>query len=197
MTAEDVLEVNGDFSSSPLLDTARRLHRLFSEMQIPYAIIGGLAVIRNGAVRTTIDVDVLVRKQDWPEIRRSLSGGFMIEVDGAVDQKTQVPVDFLYAGDDWDMVVPLPDPEKVSEYDDLLQVNVMSLPAILELKAAVYLQKKRDDGIEIAAKDLADVVELLRSNRERLTAESYAAMHPRVRRELERIQRKLRRRGSR
>ena len=67
MTAKDLLELNGDFRSSPLLDTVRRLHRLFTENRIPYAVIGGLAVIRNGAVRTTIAVDLLVRKQDRPE----------------------------------------------------------------------------------------------------------------------------------
>jgi hypothetical protein len=102
MTAKDVLELNGDFCNSPLLDTARKPHRLLMEEQIPYAIIGGLAGIRNGGV----------------------------------NRETGVPVEFLYTGDDRDMTGPLPDP----------------------------VQQKRDEGMEIAAKDLADVVELLKNN---------------------------------
>jgi hypothetical protein len=191
MTAKDLLELNGDFRRSPLLDTARKLHRLLTQKKIPYVIIGGLSVIRNGALRTTGDVDILVRKEQWPEIRRALDGSFAFEVDAAVDRETDVPVDFLYAGDDWDMILPLPDPSQISEYDSGLQANFLTLPSNLEIKTAVYLQKKRDDGIEIAAKDLADVVELLRSNRERLSAETFSGMHPRIRRELQQIRSRI------
>jgi hypothetical protein len=191
MTAKDLLELNGDFRSSPLLDTARKLHRLLTQKKIPYVIIGGLSVIRNGAVRTTRDVYVLVRKEQWPEIRSALDRSFAFEVDAAVDRKTGVPVDFLYAGEDRDMILPLPDPDQISEYDNDLQANFLSLISILELRTAAYLQKKRDDGIEIAAKDLADVVELLRSNRERLSAETFSGMHPRIRRELQQIRSRI------
>jgi hypothetical protein len=191
MTAKDLLEKNGNFRSSPLLDTARKLHRLLVQNGIPYAIIGGLSVVRNGAIRTTQDVDLLVRREDWPEIRSALSKNFAIEADSAVDRETDVPVDFLFAADDWDMILPLPDPADVSDYDDSLQANFLTLPAILELKTAVYLQKKRDEGIEIAAKDLGDVVELLKNNRERLSVESFSGLHPQIRRELERIRRKI------
>jgi hypothetical protein len=142
-------------------------------------------------VRTTIDVDVLVRKKDWSEIRSSLSKEFTLEMDGAVDKETDVQVDFLFAGDDWDMVLPLPDPEKVLEYDGTLQANFLSLSSILELKTAIYLQKNRDDGIEIAAKDLADVVELLKNNQERLSVELFAKMRPQIRKELKRIRKKI------
>ena len=192
MNAKDLLELNGDFRGSPLLDTARKLHRLLTQKKIPYVIIGGLSVIRNGAVRTTQDVDVLVRRDQWPEIRSALDRYFVIEVDAAVDRETDVPVDFLYAGDDWDMIFPLPDPEDVSEYDSGLQANFLSLISILELKTAVYLQKKRDSGIEIAAKDLADVVGLLTNNRERLAAQLLETLHPVIRTEVERILGRLR-----
>ena len=150
-----------------------------------------LIVIRNGAVRTTQDVDVLVRKEDWSEIRKTLSEDFTVDVDSAVDKDTDVHVDFLFVGDDRDMILPLPGPAPVLEFDDSLQANFLSLPAILELKTAVYLQKKRDEGIEIAAKDPADVVELLINNQERLSAELLEELHPTIRRELGRIQRKI------
>ena len=202
MTAKDLLNLNGDFRSSPLLDTARKLHRLLEQQDIPYVIIGGLSVIRNQAVRTTRDVDLLVRREDWPRIREALADGFAIKIDSdrnisAVDRDTNVQVDILFAGDDWDMIVPLPDPVEVLEHDSDLGANFLSLPAILELKTATYLQKKRDEGIEIAAKDLSDVVELLKNNQENLSLEALSGLHPRIRKELKRIQQKLHRRSGR
>jgi hypothetical protein len=194
MTAKDLLERNGDFRSSPLLETAKKLHRLLARQDAVYVIIGGLSVIRNGAVRSTRDIDVLVRKEDWPRIRQALSKGFQVEVESAIDLDTDVPVDFLFAGDDWDMIIALPDPAQVLEYDSELGANFLSLPAILELKTATYLQKKRDEGIEIAAKDLADVVELLENNRNTLSPELFGSFHPRIGKELARIAKKLRRR---
>ena len=202
MTAKELLNLNGDFRSSPLLETARKLHKLLARQDIAYVIIGGLSVIRNRAVRTTQDVDLLVRNKDWPQIQKALADGFAIEIDSAgsssaVDRDTNVPVDILFAGDDWDMVVPLPDPVAVLEYDSVLQANFLTLSAILELKTATYLQKKRDEGIEIAAKDLADVVELLKNNQENLSPELFAGFHPRIRRELKRIHKKIHRRIKR
>ncbi len=64
MTAREILILNGDFTTSPLLDTLHRLDACFIDNNIPYAVIGGLAVIRNGAVRTTIGIDVLIGKKD-------------------------------------------------------------------------------------------------------------------------------------
>jgi len=170
---------------------------LLAQQDIPYVIIGGLSVIRNQAVRTTQDVDLLVRKEDWPRIREALADRFSVQIDSAVDRDTNVQVDILFAGDDWDMIVPLPDPVEVLEHDSDLGANFLSLPAILELKTATYLQKKRDEGIEIAAKDLSDVVELLKNNQENLSPAALSGLHPRIRKELKRIQQKLHRRSGR
>ena len=46
------------------------------------------------------------------------------------------------------MIVPLPDPQEVSEYDESLQARFLTLHSILELKTAVSRQKKRDEGIQ-------------------------------------------------
>jgi hypothetical protein len=198
MSAKDLLDLNGDFRSSPLLSTARKLHKSLVRQNIVYVIVGGLSVIRNGAVRTTQDIDILIRRDDWPRIQELLGeGGFRIEIDTAVDRDTNTPVDILFAGDDRDMIFPLPDPGAVLEYDSELQANFLTLAAILELKTATYLQKKRDEGIEIAAKDLADVVELLENNQERLSMELLEGIHPRIRKELMRIRKIIRRRLKR
>lgn len=194
MTARELLERNGDFSRSPLLETARALHRLLTAASVPYAIIGGLAVVRNGAVRTTHDVDILVRREDWQRVIPRLRERFEIHGDHASDRTNGVPVDVLFAGDDWDMVLPLPDPKAVAQLDRELGASFLGLADTLQLKTAVYLAKKGNEGIELAAKDLADVVALLQANPGRLSASTLAGFHPVVGRELKRILRKLRRR---
>ena len=193
MNAEQVFELNGNFRSSPLLDTARRLHSCFSREGILYTIIGGLAVVRNGAVRTTVDVDVLLRKGDRARAKAALSPDFITGVDSASDRRNQVEVDFLYSGDDWGMIVPLPAPDAHSVFDGELGANFMDLRGILELKLAVYLQKKKEDGIELAAKDLADVVALVRANRRRIGTGFLDSLNPAIRKELQRIRRRVQR----
>jgi hypothetical protein len=175
-----------------LLDTARKLHKILTDKKVPYVIIGGLAVVRNGAVRTTHDVDVLLRKEDWDRVSPLLNKWFDIQQDHAEDRENGVPVDVLYSGDDWDMVLPLPEPAEVAEFDQELGANFLGLGQLLQLKTAVYLAKKRDDGIELAAKDLADVVELLKANPDRVTPSLLAGLHPVVRAELKRVLKKLR-----
>jgi len=56
MTAKDLLDLNGDFRRSPLLDTARKLHKLLEQQDIPYLIIGGLSVadMISAAVMVTV-----------------------------------------------------------------------------------------------------------------------------------------------
>jgi len=56
------------------------------------------------------------------------------------------------------------------------------------------MQKKNEYGIELAAKDLADIVDLVRSNREKITEQFISRFHPGVREELARIWRKLKNR---
>jgi hypothetical protein len=183
MSPEEVLDLNGDFKRSPLLETARRLHACFAAAQIPYVIIGGLSVVRNGAVRTTIDVDVLLRREDWPRARASLDQAFETGADRAKDRRNGVDVDFLFSGSEWEIT---------AEYDERMGANFLSLQSVLELKTAVYLQKKSEEGIEGAAKDLADVVALIRANSETISSGLLDSIHPAIRKELRRIVKKTR-----
>ena len=192
MTAKELLERNGDFRSSPLLNTARKLHSLLSAAAVPYVIVGGLAVVRNGAVRTTQAVNILLRREDWARAAPVLGKRFDIQLDHATDRENNVPVDVLYSGDDWDMVLPLPEPAEVAEFDSELGASFLGLGQLLQLKTAVYLARKRDHGIELAAKDLADVVELLKANSDRVPAPLLAGLHPVIRAELKRLLRRLR-----
>ena len=187
MNARRVFEINGDFRDSPLIRSLRRLHRIFSACGASYAVIGGLAVVRNGAVRTTLDIDILTTKTAWENVRQNAVAEFLTRVDSATDRESGIDVDVLFAGREWEMVVPMPDPSAVREFDTDIGAWFVDLLHLIELKTAVYLKKKVEDGIEIAAKDLADIVELLRRNKQRIDAEFWDRLHRNVRAEVESI----------
>lgn len=187
MTAARIFRQNGNFKESPLLESVARLHTLFTSISLPYAVIGGMAVVRNGAVRTTMDVDILIRKNDWESVRKSCPEGFTVYPDHAVDLHNKVDIDLLFPGDDWEMVLPVPEPEAVREYDRELGAYYIDLLHLLELKTAVFIKKREEDGIEIAAKDLADIVALTENNRETITADFIENMDPAVRGEYRNI----------
>ena len=86
---------------------------------------------------------------------------------------------------------PLPDPGDVAEFDKDLGADFISLFHLLQLKISVYMQKEKEDGIEFAAKDLADVVELIRNNREAITVDFISSINPKISKEFRRICKKV------
>jgi hypothetical protein len=178
MSPKELLALNGDLRSSPLLEALRRFHALASEKNIRYCVIGGLAVIRNGAPRTTIDIDILTRRADW-ERCLPLGSGFVQEgPDACVDSPSGVGIDLVFIEDDWG--TPFPDPRSAGEYDEELGANFLGLHALIQLKAFVYLAKLREDGKAVAAKDLGDVAALIRGNLGDLSIGSFEGYDPRV-----------------
>ena len=87
----------------------------------------------------------------------------------------------------------MPAPEAVNEYDEEPGAWFISLSHLLELKIAVYLKKLGEDGIEIAAKDLADVVALMEQNLNSIDDDFIDKIRVEVRDEFVRILRKVRR----
>src|ERR1700678_1743035 len=55
-------------------DTLRRIAKRLDELQIPYAVVGGLALYRHGFRRFTEDVDLLVTAQNLTAIHKELDG---------------------------------------------------------------------------------------------------------------------------
>ncbi len=176
MTAKKILNLNGDFNQSPLLDTLQRLDVLFTESEISYAVVGGLAVIRNGAHRTTMDIDILIRSDDWDTIRENPPEFLEVDLDSAKDLMNQVDIDILFPGNEWEMEIELPNPEKINERDEHLNGMFAALIPLLIIKCAVYRKKLKEDGIEIAAKDLYDLSELLKIRGAELTTADYSTM---------------------
>lgn len=184
MTAGEVLRINGDGGSdSPLMRTARRLHAWLDGHGVAYCVVGGLAVMRAGWVRTTHDVDVLVDRRGWAAA--PADAWIAVEGDGARDRTTGIAIDILFPGDDWEMVIPLPEPSQVREYDAEIGAWFMAAAPLAAVKTAVYLSKLVEHGPELAAKDLTDVVELLRADQgraEAILAAAPCAVAPALRR---------------
>ena len=152
------------------MHAVRRFHRLLEPRGVAYCVIGGMAVVRNGWVRTTRDIDILVDRAGWESLLGGApspleTAGFTAAGDTARDRRTGIDFDLLFPGDDWEMVIPLPAPAEVREYDANLGAWFIGLAPLLAVKTAVYLSKRQELGPELAAKDLADVVELMRANR--------------------------------
>jgi hypothetical protein len=197
MTARELLRINGDGGAeSPLVQAVRRFHRLLEPRGVAYCVIGGMAVVRNGWVRTTHDIDILVDRAGWESL---LSGapspleeaGITAAGDAAHDRCTGIDLDILFPGDDWEMVIPLPSPAAVREYDAALGAWFIGLAPLLAVKTAVYRSKLQELGPELAAKDLADVVELMRANRHAIDA-ALQRVPAAVSGELSRIWRRIR-----
>jgi hypothetical protein len=183
MTAKRLLELNGDFHSSPLFEAVRRFHTLSISQGLPYCVIGGLAVVRNGAPRTTMDIDILTTKDDW---KRALPlKGEIISTgpESCLDKPSGVTIDILFAEDDWQMPLALPDPRKVAEFDAELGANFIGLHALVQLKMSIHLSKLQKDGPGAAAKDLSDVHELISKNRASFTRQVLQGYDPAIRKQ--------------
>jgi hypothetical protein len=137
-----------------VLEAARKLSRLMREGQVDAAVIGGVAVVLHGHVRTTRDVDLLLR-QPLDSIRALLESG------GAVYRSEQrecildgVPVHLV------DEALAQPPPQEKIEIE---AVTTVSLPDLINLKL-------RSGLADLArAQDLADVIGLIRHHRLRGT----------------------------
>jgi hypothetical protein len=181
MTAAEILELNGNLYDSPLMEAVRRFHVLSTSRDLPYCVVGGMAVIRNGYPRTTIDVDVLTFREAWLKLL-PLEGEINSRgIDNCVDNETGVTIDILFADDDWGMAIPMPDPRKVGEYDEELAARFIGLHDLVQLKMAVHLSKLQESGIEVAARDLSDVYELMSRNLAKFSKELIQAYNPAVR----------------
>ena len=126
-------------------------------------------MIRNGAVRTTIGIDVLIGKKDWNRISKNPPAFLQISGDSAKDRTNQVDIDILFP-------IEIPNPEDIGERDENLGGVFAGLIPLLTIKCAVYRKKLREDGIEIAAKDLYDLTELLKARGSELTPADYDKM---------------------
>ncbi len=140
-----------------LVKIARRL----DELNIPYAIAGGMALFFHGYRRFTEDVVILVTREGFEEVHHRLEGlGYLLLFEGGKnlrDAESGVRIEFLiagdYPGDGKPKPIAFPPPESASEI--VASVRCLRLAPLVELKLASGTTPGR-------RKDLGDVQELIR-----------------------------------
>lgn len=140
-----------------------RLTAILEAENLPYAIIGALALNEYGHRRVTVDVDLVMRDEDLQEFkRRHLGRGYAERVPGTgklVDTEVGVNIDVLstgrFPGDDKPKPIAFPDPATTAMRGE--RFALLPMPRFIELKLA--------SGMVAAhrGKDLVDVQELIRS----------------------------------
>lgn len=147
-------------------DVQRALEKLVGTLeaqQIPYAIVGAMALNEFGYRRVTVDVDVLLTPAGLAALKAaSLGRGYVEKFPGSRglrDTENRVDIDVLltggYPGDGKPKPVSFPDPAKVAVRG--ARVALLPLPTLIELKLASGMSAPH------RLKDLADVIELIRA----------------------------------
>jgi hypothetical protein len=146
----------------PVHQTLTAIVRRLTELQIPYSIAGGMALVAHGYDRTTVDVDIIVTEAGLAAIHQNLEGrGYVPPFRNSKnlrDTATQVRIEFLvtgrFPGDGKPKPVAFPDP--TTEGIEIDGIRYVRLSSLVELKLASGISAPH------RLKDLADVQELVR-----------------------------------
>jgi len=166
-------------------EALRRITARLAELQIDYAVVGGMALFHHGVRRFTEDVDLLVTRAGLKAIHEQLDGlGYLPPFTGSKnlrDTTSGVKIEFLvtgdYPGDGKPKPVSFPDPKAVVQQAD--EVSYVNLATLIELKIASGMTNPE------RMKDLADVQELIKVLT--LPADFAAQLNPFVRDEYHRL----------
>jgi hypothetical protein len=140
--------------------TLKRIAQRLQEIDVDYAIAGGMAMYTHGFRRYTEDVDVLVTPEGLARIHDNLDGlGYVRPFEASKnlrDSETGVRIDFLisgqYPGDGRPGPVAFPIPVDASV--EIGGIRFVALPKLVELKLASGQASNR-------LKDLSDVQQLI------------------------------------
>jgi hypothetical protein len=147
-----------------LWDAARLSHELLQQAGLAHAIVGGVAVCLHGYQRNTVDVDLLVRKEQAAAARSALqtAGWRWIAERTELQSPAGVVLQFLLSGDKAgpDSEVRLPDPGDERAVTQLEGLPVLSLARLIDTKLACG-----QGNLRRTHKDFADVVELIAVNK--------------------------------
>jgi hypothetical protein len=139
----------------------RKITGRLTELGIPYAVVGGMAMFFHGYRRFTDDVDVLVTSEGLKELHRQLEGlGYLPPFAGSKqlrDTENGVRVEFLvsgeYPGDGKPKPVSFPKPDESSI--EIEGIRFLRLPQLIEIKLASGMSNPR------RAQDLVDVQRMI------------------------------------
>lgn len=148
---------------SAVFGALHKIAKRLTELEIPYSVVGGMALFHHGLRRFTDRVEVLVTKQDLKQIHEELSGlGYRPPHRHSKhlrDTESGVRIEFLttggFPGDGKQKPVAFPDPAEVSSLSD--GISYINLATLIELKLA--------SGMTNSARlrDLADVQDLIKA----------------------------------
>lgn len=147
---------------SAVFNALRKITKRLEDLNIPYAVVGGMALFEHGLRRFTEDVDILVTKEDLKRVHDELDGlGYVPPHRHSKhlrDTELGVKIEFLttgeYPGDGKEKPVAFPDPRSVSIESD--GISYLNLQTLVELKLASGMTNPS------RLKDLSDVLELVK-----------------------------------
>jgi hypothetical protein len=132
---------------SAILDLARELSRLMKESGVSGAVIGGIAVVLHGHVRTTKDIDLFIDGPAEPLGNLLRANGFSFDAVAREFVREGIPVHLVTLGQ---LVQP---PRKFVEIEG---VTTVSLEDLVEMKL------RSGSANLLRAQDLADAIGLIR-----------------------------------
>jgi hypothetical protein len=148
-----------------------RVASALAKADIPYAVVGGQAVaawvsrVDEAAVRTTRDVDIVLRRSDLPAAIEALAeAGFVYRRAAGVDMfldgpeaKARDATHLVYAGEKVRPEYLLPAPD-VLESEETAGSRLLSLEALVRMKLTSFRDKDRmhlRDLLEVGLVDAA------------------------------------------
>ncbi|MGH7337675.1 MAG: hypothetical protein ACREI7_08860 [Myxococcota bacterium] len=148
--------------SSDVQRALRKLAAILDRLEIPYAVVGALALNEWGYRRATLDIDLLLTSEGLEQLKREILGrGYLEKFPGSRgmrDTETGVDIDVVVAGefpgDGKPKAVAFPDPALAAVRGE--SVALLPLEKLIELKLA------SGSSAPHRLRDLADVLELVR-----------------------------------
>ena len=133
-----------------ILEAAREISRSLRERSVPGAIIGGIAVLLHGHVRTTTDIDIVVHGP-LDEAGSALEAiGFVKDPSRGQFIRDGLPVHLLPFE-----VIGM----SLGEFIEIDGVITVTLPNLVAMKLLSGIRNR------LRAKDLGDVIDLIRARR--------------------------------
>ena len=161
----DALWQRMDRAVEKIQERLERTATVLEEAGIPYAIIGGNAVrawvaqADEAAVRTTRDVDILLRRADFPRAIEAMErAGFVYRHVKSIDMfldgpesKARDAVHVLFAGEKVRTEDPVPTPD-VDESIEIQRHRILQLESLVRMKLTAF---RRKDQMHL--RDMLDV----------------------------------------
>jgi Nucleotidyltransferase of unknown function (DUF6036) len=164
---------------SSLLDLARELSRLMREGGIHGAVVGGIAVVLHGHMRTTKDIDVFVEGSLESLADLLIARGFSLDAQKREFVREGVPVHLVTLDQ---LKEP---PRKTVEIEG---ITTISLEDLIEMKL------RSGSANLLRAQDLADAIGLIRHHR--LTGEFARHLEKSLRPTYRRLIKEIKREGQ-